>query len=65
MPVRKSLARKADGPPKGRGRPKRMWMEVVKINTKKCNLSEDLARDRSEWRNRICVADPNIVGTRL
>ena len=30
---------------------------------KKCNLSEDLAEDRSEWRNIIRVADPNIVGT--
>ena len=38
-------------------------MEVVKLNIKKCNLSEDLAQDRSKWRNKICVADPNIVGT--
>ena len=56
---------KVDGPPRGRGRPKRTWIEVVKINMKKCNLSKDLAQDRSEWRNRIRVADPNIVGTRL
>ena len=26
---------------------------------------EDLAQDISEWRNIICVTDPNIVGTRL
>ena len=40
-------------------------MEVVKIDMKKYNLSEDLGQDRSEWRNRICAADPNIVGTML
>ena len=40
-------------------------MEVVEIGTKKCNLFEDLVQDRSEWRNRIRVADRNIVGTRL
>ena len=31
-PVRKCLATKVDGPPKGRGRAKRTWMEVVKID---------------------------------
>ena len=64
-PVRKSVALEFDGPPKGRGSPKRMWMEVVKIDLKKFNLSKDFTQDRSEWRNRIQVADPNIVGTRL
>ena len=65
MPVRKSLAMRVDGPPRGRGRPKKTWMEVVKIDMKKYNLSEDLARDRSKWRNRIRVANSNIVGTRV
>ena len=63
--VRKSLAMQVDGPSRGRGRVNRMWMRVVKIDLKKCNLSEDLAQDRSEWRNRIHIANPNIVGTRL
>ena len=40
-------------------------MEIVKIDMKECNLSEDLTQDISEWKNRICVADPIIVGTRL
>ena len=57
-PLRKSLARKVDGPLRGRGRPKRTWMEVVKINMMKCNLSEDLAQDRSEWRNRNLCSRP-------
>ena len=56
---------KVDGPPRGRDRPKRMWVEVVKINKKKCRLSKDLAQDRLEWRNKIHIADPNIIGTRL
>ena len=37
-PVRKSLAMKVDGPPKGMGRHKSMWwMEVVKIDARKYN----------------------------
>ena len=64
-PVRKGLVMKVDGPPMGRGRPKRTWMELVKIDMKKCNLFEDLTQDRSEWKNRIRVADPNLFGTRL
>ena len=34
----------------------------LKIDMKKCNFSEDLAQDRSEWRNKIRVVDPSIVG---
>ena len=42
---RKSLAVKVDGPPRGRGRPKRSWMEKVKIDLKKYNISEDLDQE--------------------
>ena len=52
-PVRKNLAMKVRGPPRGRGRPKGTWMEEVKIDLKKFNLSEDLAQDRSEWRTEF------------
>ena len=45
VPVRESLALQVDGSPRGRGRPKKMWMEVVKIGIKKCNLTKDLAQD--------------------
>ena len=31
-PVRKSLVTKVDSPPRGRGRPKKTWLEVVKID---------------------------------
>ena len=53
-----------DGPPSGRDGPKRTCMEVIKIYIKKCDLSEDLAFYKTEWRERIRVADPNIFGTR-
>ena len=64
-PVRKSLAIQVDGPPRGRGRLKRMWMEVVKRDKKMCNLSKNLTLFRLEWRNRILGAYPNIVRKRL
>ena len=63
--VRKSLAIHGCSPPRGRGRLKKTWMEVVKIDLKTWNLFENFAQDRSEQRNRIHVADPNIVGARL
>ena len=62
---KESLAMQVGGLPRGRGRSKRMWMEVVELDLKKCNLSEDLAQDRPKWRNIIHVANPNIVRTRL
>ena len=37
-------------------------MEVDRIDLEKCSLFEE---DTSEWRNRIHVADSNIVWTRL
>ena len=56
-PERKSLAMQIDGPPKGSGRLKRTCIEVVKISPKRCYFSEDLAQDKSKWRNKIHVAD--------
>ena len=41
-PVKKSLAMQVDRPPRGRGKPNKTWMQVVKIDLKKCNLSEDV-----------------------
>lgn len=32
---------------------------------RKCKLSEDLAQDKLEWRNRIQADEPNIVRTML
>lgn len=36
-----------------RDRPKRIWMEAVRINLNIWNLSENLAQDRLKWQNRI------------
>ena len=41
------LMEKVDGQPRGMGRLKRMWMEIIKVDVKNCNLFEDLAQDRS------------------
>lgn len=48
-----------DVPSWERGRSKKMWTEVVKLYLKKCNLSKNLIKDSSEWRNEIHVASPN------
>ena len=45
--VKEKFFMQVDGPPRKRGRRKGTWMEVVRIDMKKCNLSEDLAEDRS------------------
>ena len=42
--IRKGLVMKVAGPPRERGRPKRMWMKVLKIDVKNYNLSENLAQ---------------------
>lgn len=34
-----------------------------KVRYEKCNLSEDFALDRLDWRNKILVADPNELRT--
>lgn len=34
-------------------------MHEVKIDLKKCNLSENLSKDRSKWKNRTHVFNPN------
>ena len=43
VPTRKSLTMPVDGPARGKGKPKRMWMKGVKIDFKTCNAYEDLA----------------------
>ena len=63
--VKKSFSMPDDCPLWGGSKPKRIWMEVVTIDLKKCSLSEDLAQDRLEWRKKIHVTNPNMVGKRL
>ena len=63
--VRKRLAMHVDGPLKEWGGPKRMCMKILKLNLKLCNLIADFAQNRSKWRNKIHIDDPNIIRTRL
>lgn len=42
MPVKKIFSIQIDGPPGGIDKPKRKWMEIITIDMKTCNLSEDL-----------------------
>ena len=66
-PSRRSFHAQVDGPPRSRhsSSSNRTRMEAIKIDMNKCNLSKDLAHDRSEWTNRIHIADLNIIATRL
>lgn len=45
------------GSSKKMDRPKTIWMEIARIDLKKCNQSEDLAQDRLEF-NKIHAPDP-------
>ena len=40
-----------------RGRPKMIWMEVVKKDMKLLELEERMVTDRNVWRRRIHVLD--------
>ena len=58
-----------DGPQRKWGDRERIWMEVVRIDLKNCDLSEDFPqgfglRYRLEWQKRIHVGDPSMIGTR-
>ena len=35
----------------GRGRPKKTWEEVIKIDLRERRVSKDLARDRLAWKS--------------
>ena len=40
-----------------KGRPKMMWMEVIKNYMKLLELEERIVVDRNDWRRRMCVLD--------
>lgn len=42
-----------------------VFFKIQALDSKKCNFSEDFAQDRSKWKKKIHVANPDIVGTRL
>ena len=57
-----AFSMQVDGHPRKRDMPKRTWMELVRLDLKKCNLLEELTIDRLEWRRGIYVADPIQLG---
>ena len=46
---------------RGRGRPKKRWMDCIKEDVTVKKLTTDMARGRKMWRIRIRAADPEIV----
>ncbi len=47
---------------KKRGRPKLTLRRVVQYNLEALHISEDLTQNRLEWRKRIHIADPKVLG---
>ena len=47
-----------------RGRPRRTWEELVRVDLKALNLDEGMTLDRSSWRRRIRVVD-SLLGSGL
>ncbi|KAH0461139.1 hypothetical protein IEQ34_008714 [Dendrobium chrysotoxum] len=43
---------------KGRGRPKKTWLENIRNDLSLLDLNENLTLNRTQWRKRIHVADP-------
>ena len=49
---------RVDNVKRGRVRPKLTWDESVKRDLKDCNISKEIALDRSAWRLVINVPEP-------
>ncbi|KAJ8709025.1 hypothetical protein PYW07_008851 [Mythimna separata] len=43
---------------RGRGRPKKRWMDCVKTDMKEKGVSDVMTGDRTEWKKKTCCADP-------
>ena len=56
-PVRRGETINPPGGKRGRGRPKKSLEEVVREELRVVGLTEDMARDRSLWRDKIKVPD--------
>ncbi|KAK8944698.1 hypothetical protein KSP39_PZI008342 [Platanthera zijinensis] len=47
---------------RGRGRPIKTWNETIRKDMMYLGNSESMTQDRAQWRQRIHIADPTIVG---
>lgn len=45
-----------------RGRHKWIWMEAFRKDLGVVNLTMEMIHNRDEWKKRICVANPKILG---
>ena len=59
-PVRDIMDQEIKGN-RGRGRPKKRWMDCVKEDLNVKELTVNMTRDRKGWRTRIRAADPGVV----
>ena len=41
-------------------RPKKTWNKVVEQDTRKLNITEDMAEDRKQWRQLISHSNPGV-----
>lgn len=46
-----------DGRVRGRGRPKKTWIEAIRNDMRMCDLDEEWTNDRTKWREKIRVID--------
>ena len=42
------------------GRPKKTWSKVMEEETRKLNITEDMAEDRKQWRQLISRPTPGV-----
>ena len=42
------------------GRPKKTWSKVVEEDTRKLNITEDMAEDRKQWRQLTSRPTPGV-----
>ena len=57
-PVRRLEGIHVNDAKRGRGRPKRTWMELIRKDLTLLSLTKEVAQNRLEWRSKIRVADP-------
>jgi hypothetical protein len=49
---------------RGRGRPKKRWIECVRKDMMEMAVSDEMTSDRGEWRKRTCCTDYNELRKR-
>ena len=42
------------------GRPRKIWNKVVEVDTRKLNITEDMAENRKQWRQLVSRPTPGV-----